>query len=193
MKNWPPKDEAKRGEISGPKSVNMKRRNNKAKNMTSGLSLEAFNAKSNRNYYNPALIKKQKEFYKNAKYVSKFKKSIKQQGQQNDLSSIIRPQEDDNETERNSEMMNKKSKKGKNKGKFSLKEIYDKKREEEEKEKMEREAIIQKQKEERENAKARRKAVKEKMYKKTRSGQPVMKYRIERLLETIQGSKSNNS
>lgn len=101
--------------------------------------------------------------------------------------------QDDNETERNGEMMNKKSKKGKNKGKFSLKEIYEKKHEEEEKARMEREAIIQKQKEERENAKARRKAAKEKMYKKTRSGQPVMKYRIERLLETIQGSKSNNS
>ncbi|GMN38118.1 hypothetical protein TIFTF001_007351 [Ficus carica] len=183
MKNRPPKDEAN----GAPKSLNIKRRNNK----TRGLSLEAFaNAKSNSHYYNPALIKKQKELYKNAKYVSKFKKSIKQYGQQRNLSSAIKPQEDDNETERNRETNNK-NRKGKNKCKFSLKEIYEKKREEEEKARMEREAIIQAKKEKRENAQARRKATREKMLKKTRKGQPVMKYRIEHLLETIQGLKSN--
>ena len=88
--------------------------------------------------------------------------------------------------------MSKKNKKSKNKGAFSLKEIYEKKREEQEKARIEREAIIQAKKEEKEKALARRKATREKMYKKTRKGQPVMKYRIEHLLETIQGSKSNS-
>ncbi|THU68649.1 hypothetical protein C4D60_Mb08t06090 [Musa balbisiana] len=45
-----------------------------------GLSLEAFaNAKSRPSGYNPALIKKQREFYRNAKYVTKYKKTQKQQ------------------------------------------------------------------------------------------------------------------
>ena len=48
--------------------------------------------------------------------------------------------------------------------------------------------MMQAKKTEREVAEARRRALKEKMYKKTRSGQPVMKYRIEHMLESIQGS-----
>ena len=71
---------------------------------------------------------------------------------------------------------------------FSLEELYKKKHEEKEKERMEREAVLRAKKEEREKAEARRKAMREKMLKKTRKGQPVMKYRIEHLLETIQGS-----
>uniref|UniRef100_A0A803NQF8 rRNA-processing protein FYV7 n=1 Tax=Cannabis sativa TaxID=3483 RepID=A0A803NQF8_CANSA len=85
--------------------------------------------------------------------------------------------------------MNKKNKKSQNKTKVSLREIYEKKREEEEKARMEKEAAIQAKKEEIDKANAQRKATREKMFKKTRSGQPVMKYRIEHLLETIQGSK----
>ncbi|MFS8014414.1 hypothetical protein Hanom_Chr15g01344211 [Helianthus anomalus] len=47
-----------------------------------GLSLQAFaNAKSKNDGYNPALIKKQREFYKNAKYVNKYKKSQKHPNQ----------------------------------------------------------------------------------------------------------------
>lgn len=71
---------------------------------------------------------------------------------------------------------------------FSLEELYRKQHEEKEKERMEREAVLRVRKEEREQAETRRKAVREKMLKKTRRGQPVMKYRIEHLLETIQGS-----
>lgn len=73
-------------------------------------------------------------------------------------------------------------------GSHSLRELYERQREEEEKARTEREAIIKAKKEEREKAEARRKAVREKMLKKTRYGQPVMKYRIEHLLQSIQGS-----
>ncbi|XP_030462913.2 rRNA-processing protein FYV7 [Syzygium oleosum] len=151
-----------------------------------GLSLEAFaniKSTSNRNQYNPALIKKQKEFYKNAKYISKYKKSLKHLSEQNDPSAV-KPSEDVKETEE-SNKRNKKNKKG---GSSSLRELYEKKREEEEIARKEREAIIQAKKEEREKAEARRKAERVKMFKKTRSGQPVMKYRIEHLLQSIQGS-----
>lgn len=69
----------------------------------------------------------------------------------------------------------------------SLQELYERKRGEEEKARKEKEAVLQAKKEERQRAEARRKDLKGKMFKKTRSGQPVMKYRIEHLLETIQG------
>lgn len=74
---------------------------------------------------------------------------------------------------------------------FNLEELYKKKHEEKEKERMEREAVLRLKKEEREQAESRRKAMREKMLKKTRRGQPVMKYRIEHLLETIQASTKN--
>lgn len=56
---------------------------------------------------------------------------------------------------------------------------------------MEKEAIIAAKKEERERAKARRNSTREKMFKRTQKGQPVMKYRIEHLLETI-GASTNH-
>lgn len=71
---------------------------------------------------------------------------------------------------------------------YSLDAIYNKKREEEEKARMEKEAIIKAKKEEKEKSEARRKAQRENMFKRTRSGQPIMRYRIENLLQTIQGS-----
>ncbi|CAK7348242.1 unnamed protein product [Dovyalis caffra] len=149
-----------------------------------GLSLEAFvNAKNNTSFSNPALIKKQREFYKNAKYVSKFKKKLKQQNQPNELSSVVKPSEAENENGEGSKMI-KKNKRSKN----SLKELYEKRRKEEENARIEREMILKAKKEEREKAESRRKAAREKMSKKTRSGQPVMKYRIEHLLQTVQGS-----
>ncbi|XP_052184444.1 rRNA-processing protein FYV7 [Diospyros lotus] len=155
-----------------------------------GLSLEAFaNAKTKNNNYNPALIKRQREFYKNAKYMQKYKKSLKQEGEQNDPLPAARLLENENENknEKASEM-NQKSKRNRKKGARNLEELYKKKREEEEKATIEREAIIQTKKEERERSESRRKALREKMLKKTKSGQPVMKYRIEHILETLQGS-----
>ncbi|KAF8015049.1 hypothetical protein BT93_H0747 [Corymbia citriodora subsp. variegata] len=162
----------------------------KKKNVTrlggGGLSLEAFaniKSTSNRNQYNPALIKKKREFYKNAKYISKYKKSLKHLSEQNDPSAV-KPSEDTNLMDES----NKRNKKNKNRGSSSLRELYEKKHEEEERARKEREAIMQAKKEEREKAEARRKAERAKMFKKTRSGQPVMKYRIEHLLQSIQGS-----
>lgn len=72
----------------------------------------------------------------------------------------------------------------------SLNVEYEKKRVEDEKAKKERDAIIQAKKEEREKSEAKRKELREKMFRRTRSGQPVMKYRIEHLLETAIGSSS---
>lgn len=86
--------------------------------------------------------------------------------------------------------MNQKNKKGRKSGAQSLEEIYKKKREEEEKARIEKEACIQAKQEVKQKAEVRRKSLKEKMYKKTKSGQPVMRYRIEHILETLQGSSS---
>ncbi|XP_030552489.1 uncharacterized protein LOC115756736 [Rhodamnia argentea] len=150
-----------------------------------GLSLEAFaniKSTSNRNQYNPALIKKQREFYKNAKYVSKYKKSLKHLSEQNDPLAV-KPSEDTKEMDES----NKRNKKNKKSGSSSLRELYEKKHEEDERARKEREAIIQAKKGEREKTEARRKAERAKMFKKTRSGQPVMKYRIEHLLQRVQG------
>lgn len=88
-----------------------------------------------------------------------------------------------NEGDRGNQRKNKKNAR-------NLQELYAKKHEEQEKARMEREAMIEAKKQEREVAEARRKGLKQKMYKKTRSGQPVMKYRIDHLLESIQGPKS---
>ena len=68
--------------------------------------------------------------------------------------------------------------------------MYDKQWEQKEKARMEREAIIQAKKEQKEKAEAQRKAGRKEMFKKTRHGQPVMKYRIQHLLQSIQSSSS---
>ncbi|KAJ8898674.1 hypothetical protein K2173_004708 [Erythroxylum novogranatense] len=189
MKNRRPKEEeASRGKIEGSKSMNVKK---KKKNMMrlggSGLSLEAFaNAKSKNNNYNPALIKKQREFYKNAKYVSKFKKQLKQQSHLNDAISAARPPEYENQTGETSELV-KRSKT--NKKPHCLRELYEKQREEQQKARIEKETILKAKREEREKAEVQRKEAREKMLKKTRHGQPVMKYRIEQLLQNIQSLK----
>ncbi|CAK8544267.1 unnamed protein product [Lathyrus sativus] len=169
---------------------------NKKRNVSrlggSGLSLDAFaNAKSNNSQYNPSLIKKQRELYKNAKNVQKYKKMLKQHNQHNDPSVAQRHVENLNETEANNNDDKNERRKRKKDSAFSLEELYKKQHEEKEKERMEREAIFQEKKEQREKAEAHRKTLRQKMLKKTRKGQPVMKYRIEHLLETIQSSTKN--
>ncbi|PSR94778.1 RRNA-processing protein like [Actinidia chinensis var. chinensis] len=190
MKNRIPKSMPyeNREKINASRSIEKKKmKKNLMRLGGGGLSLEAFaNAKTKSNHYNPALIKKQREFYKNAKYVGKYKKSLKQQNQQNNPYPVTRPLEDGNETEK-ARGMNK-NKKNNRKSAQSLQQLYEKQREEEEKARIEREAIMQAKKEERERSESRRKASREKMLKKTKSGQPIMKYRIEHLLETIQAS-----
>ncbi|KAJ4727602.1 Rrna-processing fyv7 [Melia azedarach] len=178
----------------GEKVAGEKKKKNLQRLGGTGLSLEAFaNAKSTNKHYNPAFKKKQMEFYKNAKYVSKYKKSLKQQNQQNHISSAVKPAADQNQTRDGDQMDIKNKNKSKNKKKQNLEELYEKKRQEEEQARTEREAVIQTKKEEREKAEAQRKELRAKMFKKTRYGQPVMKYRIEHLLQTIQGSSKNSS
>ncbi|KAL3336444.1 hypothetical protein AABB24_032274 [Solanum stoloniferum] len=146
-----------------------------------GLSLEAFaNAKTKTNTYNPAIIKKQREFYKNAKYVNKYKRIVKQQQGELSGSGSARQLEDEEEED---------IRRNKKTNARSLREIYERKREEDDKARMETEATILARKEERQRTESRRKEAREKMFKKTKSGQPVMKYRIEHILETLQGSK----
>lgn len=183
------KNEERSDNQNNKKKQMMMKKKNISRLGGSGLSLDAFaNAKSKNNHYNPAIIKKQREFYKNAKNVNKFKKLLKHQNQQNDPSSAWRRAENVNETEEYKDRSEKRKKKT---GGLSLEELYKKQHEEKEKERMEREAVLRVKKEEKEQAESRRKAIREKMFKKTRKGQPVMKYRIEHLLETIQGSTKN--
>ncbi|CAJ1879649.1 unnamed protein product [Sphenostylis stenocarpa] len=184
------KKNEERGDNHNEKKRMMMRRKNISRLGGGGLSLDTFaNAKSKNNHYNPALIKKQREFYKNAKNVNKFKKLLKQQNQQNGPTLPQGHEENVNETD---EYKDKSEERRRMKSSaFSLEELYKKQHEEKEKERMEREAVLRVKKEEREQAEGRRKTMREKMLKKTRRGQPVMKYRIEHLLETIQGSTKN--
>ncbi|RZR92678.1 hypothetical protein BHM03_00021021 [Ensete ventricosum] len=125
-----------------------------------GLSLEAFaNAKSRPAGYNPALISKSAS---------------------SPASHFLGLLKDANEIEKL--RMQSKTKK---RSLRSLREEYEKKHAVDEKAKIEREAIIQANKEERAKAEAKRKVQREKMFKKTKSGQPVVKSRIEQLLEGL--------
>ncbi|KAL0389586.1 UNVERIFIED_CONTAM: hypothetical protein Scaly_0315700 [Sesamum calycinum] len=133
------------------------------------------------------VYQKQREFYRNAKYLQKFKRSIKQQQQLDIPSTSERPSGGENGAREGDNDLNKNKRNKKNAQ--SLQELYQKKREEEEKARMEREAMIQAKKEEQQKAEARRRALKEKMLKKTKSGQPVMKYRIEHILEQFKVQK----
>ncbi|XP_009769469.1 uncharacterized protein LOC107806786 [Nicotiana tabacum] len=172
--------------IKGSNSKKKMKKNMQRLGGRGGLSLEAFaNAKTKSNNYNPAIIKKQREFYKNAKYVNKYKRIVKQQGEP---SEGARQLEDEEKIEKTDKVDNR-NKKNQKYSARSLREVYERKREEEEKARMEREATILAKKEERQRAECRRKMLREKMFKKTKSGQPVMKYRIEHILETLQGSK----
>ncbi|EPS65959.1 hypothetical protein M569_08821, partial [Genlisea aurea] len=142
-----------------------------------GLSLEAFANVKNRNQnYNPAVIKKQREFYKNAKFVRKYKRSLHEQDRSNGSSAQSRSSEIG---------FNSKPKQIQH-GNGSLREAYLKKKEEDKKLEMEREAKFRAKTEAKQRSEDRRKASREKMLKKTKSGQPVMKYRIQHILETLQ-------
>lgn len=123
---------------------------------------------------------KQKEFYKNAKYVSKFRKSMKQQNFHDKNETGESSKVDDNDDDD--------KQKGKSNKRIGLEDLYKQTKEEMEKVRMEKEAAFQAKKEAKEEAESRRKVAKGKMMRKTRRGQPVMKYRIENLLESIKKS-----
>ncbi|XP_031484685.1 ATP-dependent RNA helicase dbp3 [Nymphaea colorata] len=137
--------------------------------------------KSNSTHYNPAEIKKQREFYKNAKHIKKYKK-LKQKTDHEYSQMRIEPidlvQEEINSTSR--------KKQRKKSNLQTLREEYEKKKQEEEKAKMEAEAIQEAKKKEKEKVMAQKKELKHKMLKRTRSGQPIMKYRLDHLIETLQ-------
>lgn len=101
--------------------------------------------------------------------------------------------QDENEGINGSRANNMNNKKKKKNGSPSLREVYEKQWEEKEKARMEREAAMQAKKEQREKAEAQRKVERKEMFKKTRHGQPVMKYRIQHLLQSIQSSSSASS
>ncbi|CAH8301277.1 unnamed protein product [Eruca vesicaria subsp. sativa] len=185
MKDFHERENDTRRKSDTKRSKNMKRLGG------GGLSLQTFaNLKSKNSHYNPALIKKQKEFYKNAKYVSKFRRSMKQQQQQQQQQQQnlheMKPQSfhGECETGESSKVVDDKHK-GKSHKRIGVEEVYKQTREEMEKARMEREAAFQAKKQAREEAESRRKAAKGNMMRKTRHGQPVMKYRIEHLLESI--------
>ncbi|CAN8308581.1 unnamed protein product [Cochlearia groenlandica] len=165
-----------------PKSMDTKRKKNMKRLGGGGLSLQTFaNLKSKNSSYNPALIKKQKEFYKNAKYVSKFRKSMKHQN----FAATYETGESSSKVDDNENAVNDDKHKYKSNKRLGLEEVYKQTREEMEKARMEREAAIKAKKEAKEEAESKRKLAKENMMRKTRRGQPLMKYRIEHLLESI--------
>ncbi|KAJ0977645.1 hypothetical protein J5N97_013119 [Dioscorea zingiberensis] len=182
-----------KGNAHNYKMTNRKR--NEKRMGGKGLSLEAFaNAKSGPSGYNPWIIKKQREFYRNAKFVSKYKKSVQQQSHSgNHLPVAPKLEDDDDEGENGMNFPSKKkNKKDKKKNSLqSMREEFELRQAEEEKARMEREAIMQSKKEGRARAEAKRKTLRENMFKKTRFGQPVMKYRIKHLLEGIIENSSN--
>ncbi|KAJ4805247.1 rRNA-processing protein [Rhynchospora pubera] len=150
-----------------------------------GLSLEAFSkAKSMPSGFNPSLIKKQREFYKNAKVVKKYKKSVEPHNYQSHPPTAQAYEEGEN-----SGSMPKHNKKKRRQTLESLKEEGERKRQEKEREKLEREAMIKAKKEAMEKAELKRKAMRGNMFKKTRSGQPVMKYRIQNILDGLLDSE----
>ncbi|KAF2553728.1 hypothetical protein F2Q68_00035128 [Brassica cretica] len=82
--------------------------------------------------------------------------------------------------------------KGKSHKRIGVDEVYKQTREVMEKARMEREAALQAKKEAKEEAESLRRVAKGKMMRKTRHGQPVMKYRTEHLLESIKKSAEND-
>ncbi|CAN6980612.1 unnamed protein product [Brassica oleracea var. botrytis] len=140
---------------------------------------------------NRLVAEKQTEFYKNAKYVSKFRESMKQHDKEVKLQSF---REEEDETGESSKVVGDDDKrKGNSHKRIGVEEVYKQTREDMEKSRIEREAALQAKKEAKEEAESRRRVAKGKMMRKTRHGQPVMKYRIEHLLESIKKSAENDS
>ncbi|KAL1188390.1 hypothetical protein V5N11_031762 [Cardamine amara subsp. amara] len=196
MKKFNQRNEQETDTTNSSKLTEMKKKKNMKRLGGGGLSLQTFaNLKSQNNRYNPSLIKKQKEFYKNAKYVSKFRKSMKQQNihDQNETGQSRKQQNihDHNETGESSKVNDNDDddrQKGKPKKRIGVEDLYKKTKEEMDKVRLEREAAFQENKKAKEEAQSRRKIAKSKMMRRTQHGQPVMKYRIEHLLEQIKKS-----
>ncbi|CAN6361176.1 unnamed protein product [Urochloa humidicola] len=114
------------GKGKGRWSGGSRRRNEQRLGVGGGgaLSLAAFaSAKSRNTGYNPALIKKQKEFYKSAKLISKYKRTKKQQSQSSNPPQFPIHEDGDDDAQ----YVPKPHDKGKKRNAQSLKEEYEKK------------------------------------------------------------------
>lgn len=175
--------------LKGPVSEKTKMKKNMQRLGGRGLSLQAFaNSRSGSRVYNPSFIKNQREFYKNAKFVSKYKRSLKQKEQLDGHFVATGPLEVGGNASYEAGDSKSEKKRHKKKPSMSTKELYEKTIEAEQKARIQREAIRLAKEEERQKVEAERRSLREKMLKKTKFGQPVMKYRIEHLLETLQNS-----
>ncbi|XP_021906786.1 uncharacterized protein LOC110821300 [Carica papaya] len=180
MKNRGPRDGERNSRTNFSKSIRMKKKNIQRLG-GGGLSLEAFaNAKSTNSHYNPALLSKNFDLFyliPLCLLLGKFRWRVSVAFYLSELSGI---------REYCLGLISDACK-GQKIRETSLKDLYERTRRGE-KARIEKEAIFQAKREKREKAEAQRKATREKMFKKTRFGQPVMKYRIEHLLQSIQNS-----
>lgn len=172
-----------------------------------GLSLDAFvNAKS-KPRVNPSDIRKRREYYENAKKVKQYKTLVKHLPQQ-EQKSIDEdlgggpntgkeegdfnddPISNDNASHiRGTSFPAKREKNKKKKGRNALEGVrqdFMKKKQETQKLEEEREEALKAKEAARIKALQTRKDLKEKMFKRTNSGQPLMKHRLEHILESIQ-------
>ncbi|KAL2652177.1 hypothetical protein R1flu_020305 [Riccia fluitans] len=181
-----------------------------------GLSLEAFVGAKSKPAVNPAQIREHREFYQNAKKVQKYKKLVKQLNEQGRGTNAEQTQQGQDEVanggdesrghKRSGAVRKPQFIKGNQSLQFKMQRKMEKKergergpsqveklragielkRQQEEEERKEREEQFAREKEIREKALRHRKEVQDKMRKRTGRGQPVMKHRMEHLLETIQ-------
>ncbi|XP_024524517.1 uncharacterized protein LOC112344304 [Selaginella moellendorffii] len=142
-----------------------------------GASKEAVKSRSS---YNPCEIKKKREFYQNAKKVQKYKK----------LKKELDPQNEDGAGGSRSQIGGRRHRK---RGFSSLERLrgeYERKKEEVEVVKEERAKENVARQQAREHSEKLRKQTKAKMFKKTSKGQPVMKFRLEQILNNVKSGKA---
>lgn len=170
-----------------------------------GLSLDAFVRAKGKPRYNPSDIRKHREHYENAKKVKTYRTMIKQipqleQDAQKDIgmqeerldynanvlgcnSSFTR--ESHPQAKRLPAHKNKKWKNGNNTLE-RMRHDYMERKQDEEKLKQAREEAQREKDEADKMALKKRKELKVKMFKKTSTGQPLMKHRLEHILERLQ-------
>ncbi|BBM99108.1 hypothetical protein MPTK1_1g18770 [Marchantia polymorpha subsp. ruderalis] len=181
-----------------------------------GLSLEAFVGAKSKPAINPAQIREHREFYQNAKKVNQYKKIVKQLNEQGQVSGAETREQVRDEVRDAVEGSRAPKKAGairkplfikgnqslqfkmqrkiekrqrEERGPTQLEKLSEEvqsKKQEEERERREREEQFSREKDAREKAKRQRKEAQNKMRKKTGRGQPVMKHRMQHLLETLQ-------
>ncbi|CAN5963013.1 unnamed protein product [Sphagnum jensenii] len=172
---------ADKGESGGRGCAFFKK--NKKRNLLGGggggLSLEALAFCKNKPFATASQIRKQRELYQNAKKVQKYRKTVKhlaEEGHKFEPCIGLTTSDAEVETRGRVQVQSKLEK---------LRQQSEKK-EEEEKLRTEKREAIARQQEACDKAQCERKDAQRKMRKKTQRGQPVMKHRIEHLLDTLQ-------